>query len=110
MIIKESSERAVSQKLNILDICAGSGCIAIALKKNIPHSTVSAIDISEDALKVAEENSMVNNTPLNLINADIFKLQTLNLKLQTHFDIIVSNPPYVMKSEMKEMTEREIKV
>lgn len=108
LIIKESVEFDHSKKINILDICTGSGCIAIALKKNIPQSTVYALDISEDALKVAEENSKLNQMPINFIQDDIFNLKSKISNLKSSFDIIVSNPPYVMKSEMKEMTAREL--
>ena len=78
----------------ILDIGTGSGCIAISLAKNLPNAKVSAIDISEDALKVAKENAKLNNVNINFINADIF-----DYKSEKKFDIIVSNPPYVTESE-----------
>lgn len=85
----------------ILDIGTGSGCIAIALKKNLPQYDVSAIDISEKALEVAKRNAGINNAEINFIEADIFN----NLVIQ-HFnnlDIIVSNPPYVLLSEKDKM-------
>mgnify|MGYP001348137930 FL=1 len=78
----------------ILDIGTGSGCIAISLAKNLPNSKVSALDISKDALKVAKENARLNNVDIEFINADIFEY-----KSQKKFDIIVSNPPYVLESE-----------
>ena len=78
----------------ILDIGAGSGCIAISLAKNLPNAKVSALDISIDALKVAKENAKLNNVEVNFINADIFEYQS-----DKKYDIIVSNPPYVLESE-----------
>ena len=84
----------------ILDIGAGSGCIAISLAKNLPNSKVTALDISSDALKVAKENAKLNNVKVNFINADIFEY-----KSQKKFDIIVSNPPYVLESEKPSMKQ-----
>ena len=79
---------------NILDIGTGSGCIAISLAKNLPNAKVTAIDISKDALEVAKENAKLNNVEVNFINADIFKY-----KSDKKYDVIVSNPPYVLESE-----------
>ena len=78
----------------ILDIGTGSGCIAISLADNLPNAKVSALDISNDALEVAKENARLNNVNIEFINADIFEYQS-NKK----YDVIVSNPPYVLESE-----------
>ena len=78
----------------ILDIGTGSGCIAISLAKNLPNSKVSALDISNDALEVAKENAKLNNVNVEFINADIIEYQS-----DKKYDIIVSNPPYVLESE-----------
>ena len=84
----------------ILDIGTGSGCIAISLAKNLPNAKVSALDISNDALKVARENANINNVNLEFINEDI-----LNYKSDKKYDIIVSNPPYVLESEKMYMSK-----
>ena len=78
----------------ILDIGSGSGCIAISLAKNFPNSKVTALDISKDALKVAKQNAKLNNADIDFINADILKYNS-NKK----YDVIVSNPPYILESE-----------
>ena len=78
----------------ILDIGTGSGCIAISLAKNLPNSKVRALDISSDALEVAEENAKLNNVSIEFIHADIFEYQS-----DKKYDVIVSNPPYVLESE-----------
>jgi release factor glutamine methyltransferase len=98
------------QTLNILDIGTGSGCIAISLAKNIPNAVVFALDVSAKALATAQKNAKNNTVEVHFIEADILKttdlekLPTPNSQLPTHFDIIVSNPPYV-----RELEKREIK-
>lgn len=83
----------------ILDIGTGSGCIAIALSKNVPSADVSAIDVSENALKTAGKNAALNVVEINFIHQNI--LETEDLEMQ--YDIIVSNPPYVRNLEKAEI-------
>ena len=90
-------------ELNILDIGTGSGCIAIALKKNITFADITAIDLSENALNVAKINATTYNTPINFINFDI--LSENNPSFNQKFDIIVSNPPYITEYEKKYMNK-----
>jgi release factor glutamine methyltransferase len=86
---------------NILDVCTGSGCIAIALKKRLHNATVTAIDLSDKALEIATENTQRLNADVKIIKDDALKgLQAV--QGQT-FDIIVSNPPYIPQSEMAAM-------
>lgn len=80
----------------ILDVGTGSGCIALALAKHIPHAIVTAIDISPDAIAIAQENAKYNNLSVNFIQADIFDPKPI---VGLTFDIVVSNPPYVTESE-----------
>jgi len=82
-----------------LDIGTGSGCIPIALAKNT-DAKVLAIDVSEDALLIAEENAKNNEVEIDFIHQDI--LQTNYLQ---KVDLIVSNPPYVLESEKEIMQE-----
>ncbi|MFD0794031.1 peptide chain release factor N(5)-glutamine methyltransferase [Mucilaginibacter litoreus] len=89
--------------LNILDIGTGSGCIAIALKKNLPNAAVTAIDISEDALQTAKKNAVINETDIKFNNVDILNKATHNSFPTTHFNIIVSNPPYVTLKDKLQM-------
>ena len=85
--------------INILDIGTGTGCIPISLKVNLPQANVSAIDVSEQALEVAKRNATANKVEINFILTNILEVEDLN----QHFDIIVSNPPYVRNSEKQEI-------
>ena len=100
------SHRDAESRLSILDIGTGSGCIAISLAKLLPDAQVYALDISEDALKVARENSINNKVNITFIQDDIL---SLNNDIETKFDIIVSNPPYVRELEKAEMRDNVLK-
>jgi len=95
--IIDEAQSDYDKKFSILDIGTGSGCIAIALKKNLPMAKVSAMDISEGALNVALQNALKNITEIEFIHNDI--LFGKNLELSQKYEIIVSNPPYVCQSE-----------
>jgi len=92
-------------KIRILDIGTGSGCIPLALKNNLPDADVFAVDISEEALKTAKANAKLNNLNISFSKLDILKEDTNNTLGQ--FDIIVSNPPYVRKKE-KELMHKNV--
>ena len=98
-IIESQKSKVQSQKLEILDIGTGTGCIPISLKLNLPQANVSAIDVSEQALEVAKRNAASNKVEINFILANILEVKDLN----QHFDIIVSNPPYVRNLEKQEI-------
>lgn len=99
LIIKEHEQ----ETLSILDIGTGSGCIAVSLAKCIKKAKVEAWDISEEALQIASKNSEKNGTSIKFNLIDVMENTTLEQK----FDIIVSNPPYVLDSE-KELMEQHV--
>ncbi len=88
-----------SKPIKILDIGTGSGCIAITLKKNLPLSEVFAIDISNEAIQVAQKNANNNQVEINFLQKNILEINDL----KSNFDIIISNPPYVRELEKLEM-------
>jgi len=96
--VKKSSQNITPK---ILDIGTGSGCIAIALKKNLPNSVVYAMDISDDALIVSKENAAINKADIEFIKEDILNFS--DNAINNNYDIIVSNPPYIKKSEQRQM-------
>ena len=87
---------------SLLDVGTGSGCIAVTLARNLPHWKVQGWDISEGALEVARENSRLNGTEVEFRKADILNVSVTDC----YFDVIVSNPPYVMESEKEQMENR----
>ena len=94
-----------TKQLKILDIGTGSGCIPISLKKQLPFAKISAIDISKEALTVAKKNAVLNNVDIHFILQDILK----TVALDQHYDIIISNPPYVRELEKKELKNNVLK-
>lgn len=101
LILKENK----TDQSRILDIGTGSGCIAISLKKYLPKSIVEGWDISKGALEVASLNSKNNSANVLLTQVDILG----EYPNQRTFDIIVSNPPYVLDSEKSEMHTNVLK-
>ena len=89
----------------ILDMCTGSGAIAVSLAKYLPQTEIVAVDISSDALKIAKKNAINNEVEnqITFINSDLF----VNLN-EEKFDIIVSNPPYI-KRNVIEYLDKEVK-
>ena len=84
----------------ILDIGSGSGCIAISLAKHSPKVKVTALDTSKDAIELSQRNAKENDVNIEFIVSDI-----LSYKSDKKYDIIVSNPPYVLEEEKKNMSK-----
>lgn len=96
-VLKEIGDK---KKLNVLDLCTGSGAIAIVIAKK-SKCLVSATDVSKMALDVAKENAKNNNVKINFLQSDMFE----NLKKRAKFDIIVSNPPYIRTLDIEGLDE-----
>ena len=86
---------------SVLDLCTGSGCIAIALASNLPQSRVTAVDISAAALALAEHNAAVNGVAVTFLCDDVLAGAK---QVGGRYDLIVSNPPYVRESERQAMS------
>ena len=109
LIPRQDTEILVEEVINIakknnakkiLDLCTGSGAIAVSLAKYLPQAEIIAIDISNEALKIAKKNAISNNVEnqITFISSDMFT----NLN-EEKFDIIVSNPPYIKTNVIKNL-------
>ncbi len=89
----------MSQAASALDLCTGSGCIGIALAHHYQHLTVDISDISQQALKLATKNRKIHGleSRVNVIHSDLFN------NIEAHYDVILTNPPYVSDDEYKEL-------
>lgn len=103
LILKEES---TSQ--SVLDIGTGSGCIPVAIKKNLTKASVYACDISTGALEVATKNAELNDTDVVFFEANVLIPGEVERKTKTLFDTIVSNPPYIKISEKMQMEKQVV--
>ncbi len=102
--IKIATNKKSNNNIKILDLCTGSGAIAISLAKYIKNSQITAIDISSKALEIAKKNAKINqvNSQITFIKSDLFA-EIKNEK----YDIIVSNPPYI-KTEVINLLDKQV--
>ena len=96
-IVKDFEGR---KDISVLDLCTGSGCIAISLKKHGVEK-VFALDISDKALEVAKHNAYIHNADITFIKSDLYK----ELPNDIRFDLIVSNPPYIRTGEIEKLDD-----
>jgi len=100
LVIKESADNET-----ILDIGTGSGCIPIAIKKQLKNAMVFGLDVSTEAIEIAKENARLNLVSINFILADILSPRSLSEVIDEKLDVIISNPPYITNSEKKLMSD-----
>jgi len=89
------------KKINLLDLCTGSGHLAILSSKFLNCNKVIASDICDKAIEIAKLNASLNNSKINVIQSNLFSKINKNSK----FDIIISNPPYVLSKNMKKLPD-----
>ena len=98
-VLVEEALKVLPQGGNVLDLCTGSGAIAVAVKHTRPDADVTATDLSDEALSLAAENSRENGCEICLLQGDLFE----PLEAENRFDVICSNPPYVTEQEYTEL-------
>ena len=99
IIIQENKTAA-----SFLDIGCGSGIIPVTIKKNIPKAQVYACDISLEALAISLQNARLNDSEIQLLEADVLNGSDFRKKLNRVYEVIISNPPYIKLSEAEEMS------
>lgn len=100
LIVKDHTEQFAT---NVLDIGTGSGCIAVALAQHLKNANVTAMDVSPEALRIAANNAEANNAEVTFLLADVLTISPQAFH-GTSFDVVVSNPPYVLKNEAVTMS------
>ena len=104
-VIKNITELGIKNKfdlgnMKVLDLCTGSGAIAISIKKYLPEVQVFASDISKNALKIAQKNANNNKVKINFIESNMFE------NISETFDVITSNPPYIKTDEIRKLSKQ----
>ncbi len=96
----EGYQKAAITTFTALDLCTGSGCIALALAKHFPHATILGVDINPEAIKLADENKQANNlNNVTFLTSDLYE----NLPTDVSCNLIVSNPPYLAPEEYQQL-------
>lgn len=103
-ILAEQAVKTAEENDKILDLCTGSGCLAVSIAKHCAskHVHVTASDVSDGALMLAKENANYNSVDVNFVRSDLFE------KIHGRFNLIVCNPPYIKSSEIASL-DREVR-
>lgn len=99
LLVEQVISYIKDNNVKVLDMCTGSGCIAVSVDRMCANADVTAVDISEKALKVAGENNIRNEGRVTFVQSDLFE------NIHETYDIIVSNPPYIPTSDIETLME-----
>ena len=99
MVLNYLKQKIQGKKVKVLDMCTGSGCIAISIDRLCENAKVTAVDFSEKALVVAKENNALNKADVTFFQSDLFE------NVEKQYDVIVSNPPYIKTEEIESLMD-----
>ncbi len=99
---------SVKEPKRIVDLCSGTGCISLALKSRFPTAHVQAIDFSDEALKLSEENAKKLKLDIEIIHENVLDFSHAFISNNANFDVIVSNPPYIPNKEKSMLSKHVI--
>ncbi len=99
ILVENAIKTIGKRKCRVLDLCTGSGCIAVSISRFCENAEVTGADISGEALKIAEYNNKANHTNVEFIQSNLFE------NITGKFDVIVSNPPYIPTDDIKELMQ-----
>ncbi len=99
LLVEQVISYIKERDVKVLDMCTGSGCIAVSIDRMCANADVTAVDISEKALKVAGENNVNNQGRVTFVQSDLFE------NINETYDVIVSNPPYIPTSDIDTLME-----
>lgn len=94
-LLVEETLKTTAEDSRVLDLCTGSGAVAVAIKHSRPDAAVTALDLSKEALETAKKNAEQNGCGIEFLVSDLFE----DLGAERKFDVIVSNPPYISETE-----------
>ena len=98
-IIKDA--QSTTENIDVLDMCTGSGAIAVSIAKLCKNIKICALDISDDALEIAKKNAFENEANVEFFKSDMFE----NISKNSKFDLIVSNPPYIKETVISTLSK-----
>ncbi len=98
-IVKDA--QPITENINVLDMCTGSGAIAVSIAKLCKNIKIYALDISDEALEIAKKNALKNEANVEFFKSDMFE----NISKNAKFDLIVSNPPYIKENVISTLSK-----
>lgn len=98
-IVKDA--QSITENINVLDMCTGSGAIAVSIAKLCKNIKICALDISDEALEIAKKNAFENEANVDFFKSDMFE----NISKNAKFDLIVSNPPYIKEAVISTLSK-----
>jgi len=108
-LILEKVKSQVKKDFHVLDLCTGTGCIAIALQKLLPNAKITALDYFDDTIELAHKNCELNKISVEILKVNVLSESEMAILTENFFDIWVSNPPYIPESDKSKMEDNVLR-